>query len=133
MDDAQLRTVWQQRQFDDRIAHLSQPLAILTKHILGKRFRQLHQLAAAWDEVIPREIAEHTALEGFSQHHGTLTVVVDSAAHRFQLRTLLDGGLMREIQARCSGALNKIRLVPGQFCSVDLSGRPRYEFGDLGA
>lgn len=128
MDDAQLRTIWQQRQFDDRIAHVSQPLAILTQHVLAKRFRQLRDLAAIWDEVIPDTIAEHTALEGFQR--GVLTVVVDSAAHRFQLRSLLDGGLMHEIQARFrGGALNKIRLVPGQFCSVDLAGRPRYEFG----
>jgi hypothetical protein len=129
MDDAQLRTVWQQRQWDDGLAHISQPLAILTQHILAKRFRQLRDLAAIWDEVIPQAIAEHTALEGFTQHRGVLTVLVDSAAHRFQLKTLLDGGLMREIQARFSGALNKIRLVPGQFSSVDLAGRPRYEFG----
>ncbi len=126
MDDAQLRTVWQQRQIDDRIAHVSQPLAILTKHVLGKRFRQLRDLAAIWDELIPDSIAEHTALESF--HRSVLTVIVDSAPHRFQLRTLLDGGLMRELQSRFSGALNKVRLIPGQFCSVDLAGRPRYEF-----
>ena len=126
MDDAQLRTVWQQRQIDDRIAHISQPLAILTKHVLAKRFHQLRDLAAIWDELIPQPITEHTALESF--HRGTLTVVVDSAAHRYQLRMLLDGGLMRELQGRFSGALNKVRLVPGQFYSVDLAGRPRYEF-----
>jgi hypothetical protein len=129
MDDAQLRTVWQQRQIDDRIAHVSQPLAILTKHVLAKRFRQLSDLAAIWDEIIPDEIAEHTALESFCQHRGVLTVMVDSAAHRFQLKMLLDGGLMREIQTRFRGALNKIRLVPGQFYSVDLAGQNRYEFG----
>jgi hypothetical protein len=128
MEDAQLRTVWQQRQIDDHIAHVSQPLAILTKHVLAKRFRQLRDLAAIWDELIPEPIAEHTALESFSHSRGVLTVVVDSAAHRFQLRTLLDGGILREIQARFGGSLNKVRLVPGQFYSVDLAGRPRYEF-----
>lgn len=128
MDDAQLRTVWQQRQFDDRIAHISQPLAVLTQRVLAKRFRQLRDLSAIWDEIIPDSITEHTALEGFQR--GVLTVVVDSAAHRYQLRVLLDGGLMHEMQARFhGGALNKVRLEPGQFCSVDLGGRPRYEFG----
>ncbi len=126
MDDARLQTVWQQRQPPDRICHFSQPLAILMKYTLGKRVKQLHQLADIWDEVIPEDIAAHTALEGFRR--GILTVLVDSAAHRFQLQTLLNGGLTQHIQQRSRGAINKIRLMPGQFHSVDLAGQPRYEF-----
>jgi len=126
MDDKQLRTVWQQRQFDDRICHLSGPLTTLMKHTLAKRVRQLSDLAAIWDEVIPAEIADHTALEGL--HRGVLTVLVDSASHRFQLQTLLTGGLLAEMQRRCKGALQKVRLRPGTFYSVDLAGAPRYEF-----
>jgi len=126
MDDAQLRTVWQQRQFDDRIAHISQPLTIFTKHVLAKRVRQLSSLAEIWDEVIPKSIADHTALESFNR--GVLTVIVDSAAHRFKLKMLLEEGLTDEIRRRFSGPLDKIRLVPGQFYSVDLAGQSRYEF-----
>ncbi len=126
MDDAQLRTVWRQRQFNDRAAHISQPLGVLTRHILAKRVRQLSSLASVWDEVIPAAIRNHTALEGFSR--GTLTVLVDSAPHRFQLQMLLDGGLMGEMRRRFSGAIDKIRLVAGQFYSVDLSGASRYHF-----
>lgn len=126
MDDAQLRTVWQQRQFDDRVAHLSQPLALFMKHKLAKRVRQLSKLGEIWDEVIPEEIADHTALESFNR--GILKVMVDSAPHRFQLQTLLTGGLMREIRARFGGAIQKIRLVPGQFAFVDFQGQRRYEF-----
>jgi hypothetical protein len=125
MDDAQLRTVWQQRQFDDRAVPLGQPLAILMKHTLGKRVRQLGKLAEAWDDLIPKNIADHTALESFRT--GTLTVIVDSSPHRFQLRQLLDGGLLAEIRARFSGALNKVRLIPGQFATLDELGRPRYQ------
>lgn len=126
MDDAQLRTIWQQRQFRDRTAHLGQPLALLMKHTLEKRVRQLSDLAGVWDEVVPETVREHTALESFQR--GVLTVIVDSAPHRFQLKTLLSGGLLRAIRARFSGALNKIRLVPGQFSSVDLAGQRRYEW-----
>ena len=126
MDDAQLRTVWLQRQFDDRVLHLSQPLNTFMKYTLAKRVRQLSDLAKAWDEVIPDEIREHTALDSFQR--GVLTVIVDSASHRFQLQTLLAGGLTREIRARYSGAMNRIRLVPGQFYSVDISGQRRYGF-----
>jgi len=126
MDDAQLRTVWQQRQVDDRVANLGQPLAALMKYTLAKRVRQLSRLAVIWDEVIPESIRDHTALESFSG--GVLTVVVDSAPHRFQLETMLRGGLTRAIQAGFSGTLRKVRLVPGQFASVDLAGERRYQF-----
>ena len=126
MDDAQLRTVWQQRQFDDRTAHLSQPLTLLMKHTLAKRVRQLSKLAEVWDEVVPESIRDHTALEGFQR--GVLTVIVDSSTHRYQLRTLLSGGLLGEIRRRFPAALDRVRLVPGQFSSVDLAGERRYEF-----
>lgn len=125
MDDAQLRTVWQQRQFNDRVVPLGQPLAVLVKHTLGKRVRQIGRLAEVWDDLIPPNLAEHTALEGFRS--GTLTVIVDSSPHRFQLRQLLDGGLLGEIRSRFSGALNKVRLIPGQFATTDELGRPRYQ------
>ena len=126
MDDAQLHTIWQQRQRDDIAIPLAQPLATLMKYTLGKRVRQLSQLAEVWDEVIPESIADHTALESFRR--GVLTVVVDSAPHRFQLQTLLQGGLTDVLRERFSGALRKVRLVPGQFAAVDVSGRARYEF-----
>jgi hypothetical protein len=126
MDDAQLRTVWQQRQSDDRVAAIGQPLAMLMKHTLAKRVRQLSRLAVVWDAVVPESIREHTALESYAA--GVLTVVVDSAPHRFQLQTLLRGGLTRAIQASFSGTINKIKLIPGQFASVDLAGDRRYEF-----
>ena len=126
MDDAKLRTVWQQRQFDDRCVPLAQPLGFLMKHVLAKRLRQLGNLADIWDSVLPRSVRDHTALESFSR--GVLTVLVDSAAHRYQLQMLLSGGLMQEIRARFTGALNKIRLLPGQFFAVDFSGAARYEF-----
>jgi Dna[CI] antecedent DciA-like protein len=126
MDDAKLRTVWLQRQIPDRSAPVGQPLAFLMKHVLEKRVRKLSQLAGIWDACIPEGIRDHTALEGLNR--GVLTVIVDSAPHRFQLQTLLRGGLLREIQQRFPGSLNRIKLRPGQFYSVDLAGAARYEF-----
>jgi hypothetical protein len=121
-----MRTVWQQRQVAETVAPLSAPLAVLMKRTLGKRVRQLSQLASVWDEVIPRHIREHTALESYSR--GTLTVVVDSAPHRFELQTLLNAGLKSQLQERLACPLDKVRLVPGQFYSVDVEGMPRYAF-----
>ena len=126
MDDAQLRTVWQQRQMNDRVSHLSHSLTVLMKKTLSKRVKQLGKIAAAWDELIPDAIREHTALESYAR--GVLTVMVDSAPHRFQLQTMLSGGLQAELQQRVKTPINKIKLVPGQFYSVDLAGEARYEF-----
>ena len=126
MDDTTLRTIWQQRQFDDRYAPVAQPLTMLMKRVLAKRVRQLGDIGTVWDDVLPRSIRDHTALESFNR--GVLTVLVDSAAHRYQLQMLLNGGVEREIRARFKGALNKVRLVPGQFYAVDLTGAARYEF-----
>lgn len=127
MDDTQLRTLWLQRQYKDRISPLSHPLTVLMKYQLGKRVRQLSKLAAIWDEIVPDGIRNHTALESFRD--GVLTALVDSASHRYQLQVLLTGGLTREIRSRFSGTLKKIRLIPGQFYSIDLeTGALRYQF-----
>jgi predicted nucleic acid-binding Zn ribbon protein len=124
MDDAQLQAVWQNRRLTDSFTHVGHPVAMLMKHKLAKRVRQLSRLAEAWDDVIPPEIREHTALEGYRA--GVLTVTVDSASHRFELQMLLAGGLTAELRSRFSGTLSKVRLVPGQFYSVDLAGQKRY-------
>lgn len=121
-----MRTIWQQRRSDDRISHLAGPMAALMKHKLGKKVRQLSKLAVIWDEILPGTIREHTALDSF--RGGVLTVLVDSSSHRYQLQTLLAAGLMKEMQTRFAGPLNKIRLLPGQFSSIDLeTGARRYE------
>ncbi len=126
MDETQLRTIWQQRQFNDRAAPLSRPLGMFMKYKLAKKVRQLSKLGEVWDTLIPDEINDHTALESFNR--GVLTVAVDSSPHRYNLQMLLSGGLMRELQARFDGAINKVKLIPGQFSSVDLAGAQRYEF-----
>ncbi len=127
MDDAVLRTVWQQKIKRDRITPLSLPLGQLVNKTLAKRTRQLSSLATIWDELIPSNIREHTALESFSR--GTLTVMVDSASHWFNLNTLLKGGLLKEIQARCPLAINKVRRISGQFYTLDPeTGARRYAF-----
>ncbi len=126
MNDAQLQTIWQQRRMKGGVVPLAGPLSMLMKYTIGRKVRRVGELAEIWDELVPDEIRGHTALENFSR--GTLTVMVDSAPHRYQLQTLLSGGLTDEIRQRFGGALNKIRTIPGQFYSVDISGRQRYEF-----
>ena len=45
--------------------------------------------------MIPSTFLDHTALESFSK--GTLTVLVDSSAHLYELRTLLLSGLQQHL------------------------------------
>jgi len=65
-------------------------------------------------------------LESYAR--GTLTVMVDSAAHRFKLDAELKAGLRQSLAERFTGPLSRIKLVPGQFYSVDLEGNRRYGF-----
>ncbi|MFW6066204.1 MAG: DUF721 domain-containing protein [Planctomycetota bacterium] len=125
MDDALLQTIWQQRRPAERASHVSGPVQMFMKYRLAKRVRALGQLAGIWDELVPADIRDHTALERLQR--GTLTVTVDSSAHRFRLQMLLNGGLTAQMRQRFSGALNKVRLVPGQFYSVDSAGGVRYD------
>ena len=126
MDDATLRTIWQNRQPNYQPQPVGPALAKFMRYTLSQRVKQLGRLAEVWQEVMPAEIAQHTALEKF--HRGNLTVLVDSASHLFTLQTLLDGGLRAEIQRRFNGPLNRIRLVQGQFYETDDLGSPRYRF-----
>lgn len=103
------------------------PLTMLMKHEIGRRVKKLSELSVIWDELLPDVIRDHAVLEDFSS--GTLKVVVDSPAVRFELQTLLRSGIERELKARFKGPLNKIKIVPGQFYTLDReTGQPRYTF-----
>jgi len=122
MDESQLRHAWQNRQRRDRISCLSETLAGLMKHRLARRVRQIGRVSSVWDECIPEYLREHTALVSFAR--GTLTVAVDSAAHRYQLKQLFQSGLEEAIRERLPTTLNRIRLVPGTFEALDFPDRP---------
>jgi len=94
---------------------------------LAKPFRQLRKLEAAWEAVVPAELREHTALEGFDR--GTLKVLVDSASHRFHLEMLLRDGLLKQLRQQSAAPLDRVRLAPGQFYDLDPeTGDRRYAF-----
>ena len=103
ISDDQMRTVWQQRQDRRRIGSLGETVSRLMKKTLSKRVRQLGQIAEVWDDLIPPNLRDHTALDTFVR--GTLTVMVDSASHRYQLQNQIRSGLKNSIQARCSATI----------------------------
>jgi hypothetical protein len=81
---------------------------------LEKRDRKLGKIADCWVQLVPRLLQEHTALEGFSR--GTLSVLVDSSAHLYDLKQLLLAGLEKQLILACKSAgLRKVNLKPGRW------------------
>ena len=102
----------------DEVPLLAGTLRHLVRRRLARRVKTIGKLSQAWDESVPETIREHTALISFNR--GTLTVAVDSAAHRYQLEVLLRGGLLRAIRERFKGPLNRVRIVPGKFDALEM-------------
>ena len=107
----------------DEVPLLAGAIRFLVKRRLAKRVKMIGKISQIWDETVPESIREHTALVSFIR--GTLTVAVDSAAHRYQLETLLRDGLFEIIRERFGGPLNRIRLVPGVFDALEMPSTDR--------
>jgi hypothetical protein len=79
-----------------------------------KRQTRFSQVAACWQTLVPQLLSEHCALESLSR--GTLTVLVDSASHLYELKQLLLAGLQDQLLVACKFAgLKKIALRPGRW------------------
>ena len=105
-----------------RVKQTAAPVATLVgptmlgffKRCIQKRHNELEKIAAHWQQLVPEMLNEHCALEGLS--HGTLTVLVDSASHHYELRQLLLAGLQRQLLVACKSAgLRRIALRRGQW------------------
>ncbi len=111
MDDATLRTIWQQKKGNSRTITIAEPLAIFMKHHLARQVQDFGDISVAWREVLPGELLGNTALKSFNR--GVLTVVARSASRRFQLQTFLAGGGLDCIRERSRRAINRIKIIPG--------------------
>ena len=90
------------------------------KRSVQKRQTKLAQIAECWGRLVPELINEHCALESFSPKTGTLTVVVDTASHLYELKQLLLAGLQQQLLIACSAAgLRKVSLRPGRWYEGD--------------
>lgn len=66
----------------------------------------------AWRQHVPETMLPHCALGSFSR--GTLTVLVDSAAHLFELKQMMLAGLEKQLLFTARGAgLRKVTLKLG--------------------
>src|SRR5436190_16091639 len=86
------------------------------KQSVQKRQTKLAQIAECWGRLVPELINEHCALEAYTAKSGTLSVVVDSAPHLYELKQLLLAGLEQQLLLACSASgLRKIVLKRGRW------------------
>ena len=79
------------------------------KRELLKPAKQLTEMAALWQELVPAHLAQHTRLESLSR--GVLKVSIDSSSRLYELDRLLRGGLEQELITRHKGpAVRRIQL-----------------------
>jgi hypothetical protein len=87
------------------------------KQSVEKRHSKLGKIGECWGVIVPEMLAEHCSLEIFSR--GTLTVIVDSSTHLYELKQLLLAGLQEQLLLACKSAgLRKINLKHGRWYDV---------------
>lgn len=127
-DDAELRRLDRVKRSDDPPGlPLGAEMVDFFKKSVQKRQLKLSKIAACWEQLVPEMLSAHCALEGLSR--GTLTVIVDSASHLYELKQLLLAGLQKQLLIACKSAgLSKISLKPGRWYD-DADGIRRVNFG----
>ncbi|MGH7177151.1 MAG: DciA family protein [Tepidisphaeraceae bacterium] len=84
------------------------------KDSVERRQTKFATVAQAWEVLVPATLIEHTSLEGLTR--GTLSVLVDSSPHLYELKQLLLSGLQSQLLLACkSSGLRKIALKPGRW------------------
>mgnify|MGYP006294451309 CR=1 FL=1 len=80
------------------------------KREVEKPYKQLGDLAALWDELVPERLSKHTRLDGLNR--GVLHVSVDASVHLYELSQLLRSGLERQlIQQHRGPAFRRVKLT----------------------
>jgi hypothetical protein len=83
------------------------------KDVVQKRQTRLAAIAEKWVVLVPDALCDHCVLQSFTR--GSLTVLVDSSSHLYELNQLLLGGLQEQLLLACrSTGLRKITLRAGQ-------------------
>ena len=98
------------------LAPLGEEMVAFFKQTVQRRQTKLSQIAECWGKLIPESLTDHCTPYALSR--GTLTVLVDSSVHLYEIKQLLLSGLQDQILMACKSAgLRKITLRPG--CSPD--------------
>ena len=92
-----------------------------------KRKNKFGKIGECWAKLIPDTLNDHCALESF--HRGTLTVLVDSSSHLYELKQLLLAGLQQQLLLACKAAgLRKVALKPGRWYGDGEEGGRKLDF-----
>ena len=84
------------------------------KQSVAKRQAKLGVIAECWNRLVPETLSSHCALESLSR--GTLTVLVDSSSHLYEVKQLLLAGLEQQLLlASKTTGLRKVALKPGRW------------------
>jgi hypothetical protein len=127
-ENAELRRLARvkQRAVDPRANVFGDALLEFHKNV-RKRQTKFAQIAAAWELIIPQQVfGKNCCLDSFTR--GTLTVLVDSSSHQFELKTFLLNGGQQQLLLACRGAgLRKIQLKRGTWYveKPSAEGRPQ--------
>jgi len=88
------------------------------KQAVEKRQTKFGKIAECWGQLVPETLLEHCALESFSK--GTLSVIVDTSSHLYELKQLLLSGLQAQMLHACKASgLRKINLKRGRWYEGD--------------
>ncbi|MDP9173452.1 MAG: DUF721 domain-containing protein [Planctomycetota bacterium] len=84
------------------------------QHSVAKRQTKLVKIAECWADLVPEILTDHCALESYTR--GTLSVLVDTSSHLYELKQLLLAGLEQQLMIACKSAgLRKITLRHGRW------------------
>jgi len=111
--DAHLRRMAHfKRPIRPAIAPLGPEMISFFTQSVEKRHTKLGDICAHWAVLIPATLQDHCALKSLSR--GSLTVMVDTAAHLYELKQLLLCGLERQLLMACKrNGLRRIVLRRG--------------------
>ena len=127
--DATLRRLAKVKHLDRKPAEALGPeMVAFFKESVQRRQTKLAKVADCWAKLVPPSLNEHCALEGLSR--GTLTVLVDTSSHLYDLKQLLLAGLQQQILLACaSTGLKKIALRSGRWYDEGGNGsrKPRFD------
>lgn len=81
---------------------LGEEMVAFFKQSVEKRQTKLGKIAEAWGMLVPLILTQHCSLE--SLNRGSLTVIVDSSSHLYELKQLLLSGLEKQLLLACKSA-----------------------------
>jgi len=113
--DAELQRLDHVKRSDHTVGNPLGPEMIqFFKQSVQKRHTKLGKIAECWGAIVPDLLADHCSLESLSR--GTLTVIVDSSSHLYELKQLLLAGIEQQLLIACKSAgLRKINLKAGRW------------------